>query len=86
MKVTYTKHAKDKFLSLKKTGLDIKRSAVKKAILNPDSGPKDGRYSTKIVLKKIDKRRNLRVIYMQQGDIITVVTFYPVKRGRYEQK
>ncbi|MBI4029018.1 MAG: DUF4258 domain-containing protein [Candidatus Blackburnbacteria bacterium] len=86
MKIIYTKHALGKFASLKETGFVASRAQVKATILNPDSGPTEGRYNTRVVVKSLDNKHSLRVIYVRVGDIITVITFYPITKGRYEQK
>ncbi|MBI2590918.1 MAG: hypothetical protein HYW33_03525 [Candidatus Blackburnbacteria bacterium] len=84
--IKYTKHASGKFVSLEKAGFVVKRVQVRATILNPESGPTEGRFGTKIVVKCLNKDHSLRVIYVQSNDIITVITFYPVEKGRYEQK
>ncbi len=48
--------------------------------------PNDDGEKVEIVLKDFDARRNLRVIYAKSHDIITIITFYLVKKGRYEKK
>lgn len=42
-----------------------------------------GRYGTRIVVGSLDDKHDLRIIYVQGDDIITVITFYPVTKGRY---
>ncbi|MBI2268022.1 MAG: DUF4258 domain-containing protein [Candidatus Blackburnbacteria bacterium] len=86
MRIVFTKHAIWKFADLEKMGWRLGREDVRSAILFPDSGPVDSGYGALAVLKKLDERHNLRVIYVTRDDIITVITFYPTESGRYEQK
>lgn len=86
MKIIYTKHAAGKFQSLRIIGWKFNRADVREAINNPDHFSDDKERKVKIVLKKIDQDHNLRVIYHQAGDIITIVTFYPTKKGRYKNE
>lgn len=68
-------------------GWKLRRADVRNAILYPNKGSADSGYGGAMaVLKKLDDKHNLRVVYMQQGDIIKVITFYPVEKGRYEQR
>ncbi len=86
MKIVYTLHAAGKFKSLQIIGWKFKISDIKSVITHPDYFLEDKIRGVKIALKKINDKHNLRVIYNDHGGIITVVTFYPAEKGRYEQK
>lgn len=85
MKISYTKHAENKFTYAKELKWNLSKKDIEKAIENPDFYSVDIGKSVQIVLKEFDTRRNLRVVYSRVGDIITVVTFYLTKKGRYEK-
>jgi hypothetical protein len=58
---------------------------VKKTIEEPDS-LKEGRNNRMIAQRAIDEEHLLRVIYEKRRDDIVIVTFYPARRGRYENQ
>lgn len=80
-KVEFTKHAYDKFELLRKYGFDISRAAVEEAVASPCLV--DRRDDQVLVLKPLDRKYALRVVYKMVNDNIVVVTFYPVKRKRF---
>lgn len=83
MKIYYTKHAELKFGYHKELGWDFSRRQINKIVRTPHK-PRPGYRGTKIVSSPIDKTHDLRVVYVEVNVIITVVTFYPIKKGRYE--
>lgn len=83
VKIAYTKHAEGKFKSFSMIGWAFTRKQIKEALTKPDGSGVDTERSAKFVLKKIDTRHDLRVIYSDTGGIITVITFYPTRRKRY---
>lgn len=85
MKIVYTKHALKKFKHPSIIKLQVKRKNVEETLSSPDSKSEDEKAYTISVLKKLDERHNLRVIYKEVSDIITIITFHPARRGRYEQ-
>ena len=85
MKIRYTKHAKNKFLYAEELKWNLNKKDIEKAIQNSDFHTIDKDENVEIVLKNYDKTRNLRVVYSRRNDIITVVTFYLAKKGRYEE-
>lgn len=83
MKIIFTKHAKDKFKTHKLAGWKFLQRDIKEAVRNPYfTGAEEGR-GVKFVLKSLDKNHDLRVIYKEEDDIITVITFYPTEKARY---
>lgn len=85
MKIVYTKHAQDKFNHHSIVKFNINRDNIKEAILNPDHYLENVEVGVKIVLRKLSRKFNLRIIYTEVNDIIYVITFYPAERGRYEK-
>lgn len=86
MKIIYTKHAKNKFKYAEELNWHLSEKGIENAIENPDLHTTDHKNDVEIVLKEFDARRNLRVIYAKSYDIITVITFYLIKKGRYEKE
>jgi len=81
--VEFTDHAVRKFEILKRLGLSVSMRQVVRVVENPervDVGWK-GRF---IASAKLNREHVLRVVYEKVGDRKLVVTFYPVRRKRYE--
>ena len=84
MKIVFTKHAAvDKFNMLKKHKFKADKRFIEKVIKNPDHEDRESDLPKIIASKKIDSKHVLRVVYKQEDDIITVITFYPAEKGRY---
>ena len=83
MKIVYTKHALGKFKHLSIIKLGIKRVHIKQAVTFPDYAGETKEKEVLFVLKNIDDKHNLRVIYTK-NDIIKIITFHPTEKGRYE--
>jgi len=86
MGVRYTKHALDKFKILKRHGVRISKSFVSQTVKNPELEDNISRAPLKIAVGRIDKDHYLRIIYRQEKKVRVIITFYPVRRGRYEGK
>ena len=87
MKFIYTYHARGKFIREKYVSqLKITKTIVQKTVRNPQF--EDHSRGEKItVLIKLDSTHSLVVVYKREGDIIKIITFYPIKRGsKYESK
>ncbi len=82
-KIVFTKHAKGRFIDFKKQGLEFTKRQVIKTIESPDHIDKVSDAPKIIISKVIDKFHVLRVVFKVVDGIITVITFYPAKRGRY---
>jgi hypothetical protein len=82
-KIHYTNHARAKFALLQRYGFEITMDQVTETVLNPDKVflQSGGRY---IAQKTITERHVLRVVYREEGEARTVITFYPGRRERYE--
>lgn len=83
MKYIFTKHAKIKFANLAKIGVTISKKHVLNTVKNPQHLDKISDFPKIIASKNIDKNHILRVVFKSEDDIITIITFYPAKRGRY---
>lgn len=83
MKIVYTKHALQKFKFLESIGWKFTENDIEEALKNPDDTGSDVEREAEFVLKEIDERHNLRVIYRKSDGIMTVITFYPTRKGRY---
>ena len=80
-KVRFTKHAKQKFTLLRRYGFDIPEASVTDAVTNP--ARVDPRDDQLLALKPLNREYAIRVVYRIVNDHIVVVTFYPVKRERF---
>lgn len=83
MRFTFTKHALGKFKTHKLAGWKFLQRDINEAIKNPYFAGVEEKRGVKFVLRSWDKDHDLRVIYKQENDIITVITFYPTEKGRY---
>lgn len=84
MKIIFTKHAINyKFPKLKELGFSITEGSVTNAVKHPDQIDKISDNPKIIVSKSIDVKHILRVVYRQESDRITIITFYPSRKGRY---
>ncbi|OGE19680.1 hypothetical protein A3J19_02605 [Candidatus Daviesbacteria bacterium RIFCSPLOWO2_02_FULL_41_8] len=94
MKIVFTRHAADKFTKLPPGSVKVKEEDVLEAIKNPDYQDTESDKPKIIVHKSLDIKHIVRVVYKrslrsytskEENDIITVITFYPTKKGRYEK-
>lgn len=85
MKYQFTRHAREKFDTLERYGFKLAEEQVLVAVKSPDR-VKAGRKGRKIAQRKIDDRHVLRVVYEEEADVIKIVTFYPARSSRYEDK
>jgi len=83
MKIIFTKHAHLKFEILEEHGFKVTKRQIEDAINNPENVTmaKKGRL---IAQRAISETHVIRVVYQKDGDIMRVITFYPARRGRYE--
>ncbi len=84
MKVIYTKHALEKFTHPDIVKFNLKKKDIKNALESPDHHGVEFLREVEFILKDLDSKHTLRVIYKVKGSIIIVITFYPSRRGRYE--
>lgn len=83
MKFVFTKHAKDRLVKFAKIGIKIYRRDVLATIKNPEHLDKESDFPKIIASKPRDEKHILRVVFKIEDDIITIITFYIAKKGRY---
>lgn len=76
MEVGYTKHALDKLKILRNHGVLVSKDFVSRTVRNPELEDNISRAPLRIAVGKVDESHYLRI----------VITFYPVRKGRYEGK
>ena len=72
-----------KFEELRGQGFEVSEETVIDAVLNPIQVVR-GHTNRTIAQTPLSEHLLLRVIYEEVGDTITVITFYPAERSRYE--
>lgn len=72
MMIYFTKYAEEKFEILNKHKVYITREQVEGAVKSPDKLEKRGKYMAAC-------RDGVEVIYKKEGEILRVITFFPVK-------
>ena len=85
MRIEFYQHAKNKFRILRKYGFSITERQVKEAVLRPEKVAISYRVDRFIAEKKISNTHKLRVIFERGRNKITIITFYPTRRIRYEK-
>ena len=85
MAIRYTRHARYKFGLLERHGFPVTEQQVADTLLRPDVvvPQPENRH---IAQKRITEDHVLRVVYRQDGEDLVVITFYPGRRERYENK
>ncbi|MGD0451442.1 MAG: DUF4258 domain-containing protein [Candidatus Bathyarchaeia archaeon] len=81
-KIRFTKHAVEKFEVLKQYGFEIGKEKVLEVVLQPQR--LDERGGQFLASKVISRKHALRVIYESRKDFLVIITFYPVRRDRYD--
>ena len=81
-RVRFTKHAVEKIEMLRHYGLEIEEKQVVEAVLRPERlDERGGQFFAAMV---ISPKHALRVVYENRKDFLVVITFYPVRRERYD--
>ncbi len=80
-RIQFTKHAKEKFVLLRKYGFVINSKDVIRVISEPIRIERKG--IQLLAVREISEKYALRVVYEKRKGIIIVITFYPVKREEY---
>jgi hypothetical protein len=81
--IIFTKHALQKFETLRQYKMEIPISKVIATVENPDTTDYS-RPPLLIAQGKIDNGHVLRVVYKNQGDNSIIITFYPGNIKRYQ--
>lgn len=80
-RISFTKHAYQKFEFLRKYGFDVSETLVRETVADPSQIYR--RDDQLLALKPLNQEYALGVVYKMVNDNIVVVTFYPVKRERF---
>ena len=70
--IYFTKYAEQKFDILNKHKVYFTKEQIEDAVNLPDKVGKKGKY---LAARKDD----IKVVYKKEGEIVSVITFYPVK-------
>ncbi|MCU0679162.1 MAG: hypothetical protein MUC28_01805 [Planctomycetes bacterium] len=70
--IHFTKYAEEKFEILNKYQVYFTREQVEEAVMLPDKIGKKGAYKTA-------RKEGIKVAYKKEGEILKIITFYPVK-------
>ena len=70
--VYFTKYAENKFDLLNKYQVFFTREQVEDAVKLPEKVTKKGAYLAA-------RREGVKVVYKKEGEVIKIITFYPVK-------
>jgi ribulose-5-phosphate 4-epimerase/fuculose-1-phosphate aldolase len=84
-KVIFTHHAQLKLKILRQHGIYFTETQIENAVNNPDT-VLEAEKSRKIAQKILDAKHVIRVIFEIKNATIFIVTFYPARRSRYENK
>jgi hypothetical protein len=85
MLIVFTKHALDKFETLKIHKFIVFKKKVVETLENPDLIDYS-RLPLLIAQSKFDRTHVLRVVYKEEKGIMKVITFYPGRLRNYGKK
>ena len=80
-RIRFTRHESEKFDLLRSYGFVVTEKNVEEVISNPDRV--DERENLTLAIRPMDDDYGLRVVYRRTNDNIVVLTFYPVRRDRF---
>jgi hypothetical protein len=78
----FTDHATEKLRVLRAHGVKITRKVVEEAVLEPERIV-TGLGGRQVPERSLDGTHVLRVVFINEGSQITVITLYPARKGRY---
>ena len=84
-KVVFSSHAERKFDILERHGFPIAKDIILSTIESPDI-VEEGHKGRKIAQRVMDKRHVIRIVYEDLPNQVRIITFYPGRRTRYEDK
>ena len=82
LKVRFTDHANEKLRILQAHGVKLTREIVEEAVLGPERVV-TGLGGRQIAERNLDRAHVLRVVFINEGSQIRVITLYPARKGRY---
>lgn len=81
--IYFTRHAREKFIVLKRHKFQVSKEQVEFAVQYPDVIDRS-RIPLLIAQRKIDKLHVLRVVYKkEENGLIKIITFYPGRTKQY---
>ncbi|MFZ1083291.1 MAG: DUF4258 domain-containing protein [Candidatus Kryptoniota bacterium] len=83
--IIFTKHAKEKFVILRKHKFVLNEEQVLETVKNPETVDYS-RAPLFIAQRLLDKDHVLRVVCKKEDDDIKIITFYPGRKSQYEKK
>lgn len=86
MKIIFTKHAIKKLLTQKEGGIKLLEKDILNTLKKPDRIDSEIDYPKMIAIKNYDQKHIIRAVFKENSGIITLITFYPARKGRYEKK
>lgn len=85
VKVCFSRHSLAKFAMLKRHGFAVTKKEVIGAVKNPDAT--SNQEPDKIIYQKsISKTHVIRVVTKTRNHEIFIITFYPGRKNRYENR
>lgn len=84
-RVIFSHHAQLKFRILKQHGAHFTTAQIENTVNHPDI-ILEAEKSRKIAQKMLDAKHVIRVIFEAKNDSAIIITFYPARRSRYENK
>ena len=83
--IRFTDHARRKFRVLEDLGFEVGEDTVSRIVVQ--SRVVERTWKERFVtVGQVNSRHLLRIVFEKENGNIVVVTFYPVRRGRYEGK
>ena len=82
MEVILTDHANEKLRILRAHGVDVARETVEQTVLEPEKVA-TGLGGREIAERSLDRGHVLRVVFINEGSHMKVITLYPARKGRY---
>lgn len=83
--IRFTDHARHKFEVLRELGLKVEQHRVLEIVRKPSIVERTWR-DRFVATGPLNSTHVLRIVFEKQNANITVVTFYPARRARYESK
>ncbi|MBU0694701.1 MAG: hypothetical protein KKC11_08575 [Candidatus Omnitrophica bacterium] len=85
MEIVFSKHSLEKLEDSTSQKLDINRDTVENVLQNPEITDSCD-YPLMMAIKEFKENLSLCVIYKFVNGKLKVITFFPSRRGRYENK
>ena len=85
MRIVFSPHAEDKFKLLAERRFPVSRDKVLECVKKPDTIEK-GYKGRRIAQRVLDETHVLRVVFFEEKGTRKIITFYPGRRERYENK